>query len=310
MSSVDSYYSDLKVFIGWFHMQERPKDPDAFQDESISLTELAQIRKTDVYEYLTWLMRDRHLGATTRARRLAVIRSFFHYLTVATNQLDMDPTLGVEPPKRKKSLPVYLDIQQAESLLEAPAGAFELRDRTILMLFLTCGLRISELAALDLDSVNKERVRILGKGNKERIVYLPDSMREQIQEYLEVRHQIEPLKGHEKALFLSQRKTRLSVRRIRSMVDEKLKAAGLDSSTYSPHKLRHTAATLLLQNGVDVRVLQEILGHERLDTTQIYTHVDDTDLRLASKASPIHIHRGAPSLPGTDLEEVRSEGKS
>ena len=169
MSSVDSYYSDLKVFIGWFHMQERPKDPDAFRDESISLAELAQIRKTDVYEYLTWLMRDRHLGATTRARRLAVIRSFFHYLTVATNQLDMDPTLGVEPPKRKKSLPVYLDIQQAETLLEAPAGAFELRDRTILMLFLTCGLRISELAALDLDSVNKERVRILGKGNKERI---------------------------------------------------------------------------------------------------------------------------------------------
>lgn len=175
MSSVDSYYSDLKVFIGWFHMQERPKDPDAFRDESISLAELAQIRKTDVYEYLTWLMRDRHLGATTRARRLAVIRSFFHYLTVATNQLDMDPTLGVEPPKRKKSLPVYLDIQQAETLLEAPAGAFELRDRTILMLFLTCGLRISELAALDLDSVNKERVRILGKGNKERIHWVGDN---------------------------------------------------------------------------------------------------------------------------------------
>ncbi len=287
MNTVDSYYSDLKTFIGWFHMQERPKDADAFSDESITLAQLGQLQKSDIYAYLSWLMRDKHLDSSTRSRRLAAVRSLYRYLTVSTNQLELDPTIGIESPKLKKRLPVYLDVDQAERLLDAPDGAFELRDRTILMLFMTCGLRISELAGLDIDRVSEEKVRILGKGNKERIVYLSDGMRRQLHEYMLVRQELKPEKGHEKAMFLSQRRTRLSVRRIRSMVDEKLKAAGLDSSTYSPHKLRHTAATLLLQNGVDVRVLQEILGHERLDTTQIYTHVSDTDLRLAAKASPL-----------------------
>lgn len=262
MNTVDSYYSDLKTFIGWFHSLERPNDPEALNDESITLEQLKSIRKTDIYDYLTYLARDRSMEPATRARRLAALRGLYKYLTVATNQLDEDPTLGVSPPRIRKHLPVYLNEGQADRLLSAPAGQFELRDRTILMLFMSCGLRISEMTGLDLDSVQEDCVRVLGKGNKERMVYLSEGMQKQLKEYLQMRRLQEPKKGHERALFLSQRMTRITVRRVRSMVDEKLQAAGLDSTTFSPHKLRHTAATLMLQNGVDVRVLQEILGHE------------------------------------------------
>jgi len=283
VNTVDAYYSDIKLFIGWIHLQERPNDESALNDESITVEQLAAIRKLDVYEYLTWLNRDRKLDAATRARRLSSLRALYRYLVVTTNQLDTDPTLGVIPPKLPKHLPVYLNESQAERLLDAPDGTFEVRDRTILMLFMTCGLRISEMANLDLDRVYGDSIRVLGKGNKERIVYLSKTMQMQLRAYLDIRYGLSPVKGHEKALFLSRLNKRMSVRRIRSMVDEKLSAAGLDSRTYSPHKLRHTAATLMLQNGVDVRVLMDILGHERLDTTQIYTHCSNDDLQTAAR---------------------------
>lgn len=287
VNTVDSYYSDIKQFIGWLNSRNNPDDPEAIHNEMVTLEQLATIRKTDIYEYLTWLNRDRHLDTSSRARHLSAIKSLFDYFTVATEQLPTNPTVGIVPPKIKKSLPVYLTESQADDLLQAPSGKYELRDRTILMLFMVCGLRVSELAGLNLDRITSDSIRVLGKGNKERVIYLSEAMRKQLRLYLDMRYGLSPAKGHENAAFLSNRNTRISIRRIRSMVDEKLRAAGLDSSTYSPHKLRHTAATLMLQNGVDIRVLQEILGHERLDTTQIYTHVDDTDLRLAAEASPV-----------------------
>lgn len=287
VNTVDSYYFDIKLFIGWLNSRANPDDPEAIHNEMISVEQLAAVRKTDIYEYLTWLNRDRHLDSSSRARHLSAIKSLFYYLAVSTEQIPDNPTIDITPPKIRKSLPVYLTESQAENLLQAPSGKYELRDRAILMLFMACGLRISELAGLNLDRITNDSIRVLGKGNKERVIYLSEAMRTQLRLYLDMRYGLSPVKGHENAVFLSNRNTRISVRRIQSMVDEKLRVAGLDSSTYSPHKLRHTAATLMLQNGVDIRVLQEILGHERLDTTQIYTHVDDTDLRLAAEASPI-----------------------
>ncbi len=285
--TVDSYYSDIKAFIGWINAQERPHDEEAYMDENITLEKLGQITRMDIYEYMSWLSREKHLEAATRARRLAAVRALYRYLCVASGQLHDDPTVGVSPPKVKRRLPVYLNENQAEELLEAPEGTFALRDQTILMLFMVCGLRISELASLDLDDLNDDSIHIIGKGNKDRVVFMSDPLKEQVDKYLELRYTLTPKKGHERALFLSRLNTRISVRRIRSMVMEQFRAAGLDASKYSPHKLRHTAATLMLKNGVDIRVIQDFLGHENLGTTEIYTHVDNADLRTAAQVSPI-----------------------
>lgn len=283
LRTVDAYYSDIKFFIFWLRQKlNQPTD-----SEMIDLETLAAVTRTDIYGYVTWLNRDRKLNANTHSRRLAAVRSLYHYLTVVSNKLQNDPTIGIENPKKPKRLPVHLSEADANVLLDAPSGQFELRDRTILALFLTCGLRISELVGLDLDKVQDDCLRVYGKGGKERIVYLSEFLQEQMKKYLAYRKELQPKPGHEKALFLSQRNTRLAVRSVQNMVDCKLKAAGLDADALSPHKLRHTAATLMLKNGVDVRVLQEVLGHSQLSTTQIYTHVEDTDLRIAAKASPI-----------------------
>lgn len=281
--TIDAYYSDLKLFIKWIHMQE--KQPQL--GEEIDLKTLAGIQRTDIYEYTSWMYRDKKLAARTRARRIAAVRALYKYLTVSTMQLTENPTIGVSPPKYRKSLPVYLTESEADQLLAAPTGTFELRDRTILLLFLSCGVRVSELVGLNIDNIhNLESITVLGKGNKERELYLSESAKKLLKRYLEVRRTQQASAGHENALFLSQRNTRISVRRVQSMVDERLKAAGLDATHFSPHKLRHTAATGMLRNGVDVRVLQAVLGHEQLNTTEIYTHIDNTDLRLAAQASP------------------------
>ena len=283
--TVDGYYNDIKVFLGWYHMQERPKDENAQYDESIALEQLSQLKKEDIYDYMTWLSREKHNGKTGISRKISALKSFFAYLVTEKECLQENPALTVKTPKRPKKIPSVLSEQQVEKLIAAPSGTYELRDTTILLLFLTCGLRISELVGLDLNDVTKKYVKVHGKGNKERIVYLSEAMRKQMRSYLDMRYKLVAKPGHEKALFLSRLNQRIGVRRVQKLVDENLQVAGLDSRNYSPHKLRHTAATRLLKEGIDIRVLREILGHERLDTTQIYTHVDDTDLRLAASAS-------------------------
>ena len=283
--TVDAYYVDIKCFLGWLHHQERPNDESALNDESITLEQLKAITKTDIYEYMAWLQRSQGCEKASVNRKISALKSFYRYLTVEMEYFDRNPLFGISTPKLSKKLPIFLNTEQAEQLLAAPNGTYELRDTTILLLFMTCGLRISELVGLNLDDVTKEYVKVTGKGDKERIVYLSDAMRKQMRKYLDMRYRLAPKEGHEKALFLSRVNQRFSVRGVRAMVDKKLAVAGLSSKSYSPHKLRHTAATMLLQNGIDVRVLQEILGHQRLDTTQIYTHVEATDLRIAAKAS-------------------------
>ena len=157
----------------------------------------------------------------------------------------------------------------------------------MLMILLSCGLRVSELVSLNITDIYEDHLRVIGKGNKERVVFFAEGCREAIDDYLTVRNpdKISPEDKH--ALFISRDNRRISVRGVQKMLDKKLKLAGLDSSRYSPHKLRHTAATLMLKNGVDTRALQEVLGHSNLNTTQIYTHLDNTALREAAKANPI-----------------------
>ncbi|MCL2662454.1 MAG: tyrosine recombinase XerC [Oscillospiraceae bacterium] len=300
--TVDEYFYDLRMFFRFLKIHKRivPRDTD-FEDILITDIDLGFVESltiSDVYEYLVFLTRDRPthqnsrntdygLTAASRARKTAVIRSFYKYLTVKSEnfKLTKNPVADLDAPKIRKTLPRYLSLDESTKLLDGVDGKYKERDFCILTIFLNCGLRISELANLNIADYREESLRVLGKGNKERIVYINEACAEAINDYLLIRKSVSI--NTERALFLSSRRKRISTSTIHNLVKKHLLAAGLDSSKYSSHKLRHTAATLMLKSGVDVRTLQELLGHEHLNTTQIYTHVESSSLRDAAMRSPL-----------------------
>lgn len=298
--TVDEYFLDLRNFFRYLKQIRNPSLSGLMLDEidisDVDLDFVSSVTLTDIYAYMTYLSRDRvqhqnsqtsnyGLNAASRARKLATIRSFYNYLTNKAHLIRENPVKDIDPPKLKKSLPKYLTLDQSVELLESVEGKNQERDYCILTLFLNCGLRISELVGLNLRDIQDESIRVLGKGNKVRILYLNDACQDALSRYLAVRR---PIAGRDaNALFLSSRNERISRSTVHAMVKKRLSAAGLDESEYSSHKLRHTAATLMLQNGVDVRAVQEVLGHDHLNTTQIYTHIDNDSLRVAAKANPL-----------------------
>ena len=271
--TVDEYYLDMRNFFRYLKQQRDPalagKALDEIDIRDVDIDFISRITLTDIYSYLTYLSRDRvqhqnseisnkGLNAASRARKLATIRSFFNYICNKRHLLEDNPCKDVDTPKQMKSLPRYLTLNESLSLLESVDGANRERDYCILTLFLNCGLRISELIGLDITDIHDDALRVLGKGNKVRVVYLNQACKDALARYMAVRR---PITGRDKnALFLSE---------------------------HSSHKLRHTAATLMLQNGVDVKAVQEVLGHEHLNTTEIYTHIDNEALRVAAKANPL-----------------------
>ena len=274
----------------------RSAELDEISIKDVDLDLMASVTLNDVYDYMAFLSRDKvknersrepeyGLMASSRARKIATIRSFYKYLTVKTKQLEVNPVEGLDTPKTTKSLPRYLSLDESRRLLDAVDGVNSERDYCIICLFLNCGLRISEIVGLNVGDVREDSLRILGKGNKERIVYLNEACQAAIEAYKPVRSQMAG--SSVSAFFVSNRRKRMSRETVHAMVKKTLLKAGLDPDKYSSHKLRHTAATLMLQNGVDVRTLQEVLGHEHLNTTQIYTHVDNSELRLAAQANPL-----------------------
>ena len=298
--TVDEYYLDLRNF---FRYLKTVRDPSLRGSEfseisimDIDLDFVQSVTLTDIYEYMSYLSRDRvqhqnsdkseyGLNAASRARKISTIRSFYNYLTNKAHLIENNPVKDIDSPKLRKTLPKYLTLEESMQLLEAVDGQNRERDYAILTLFLNCGLRISELCGLNLQDVQDEALRVLGKGNKVRIVYLNDACLDALRAYLAVRR---PITGRDQnALFLSSRNERISKSTVHALVKKHISAAGLDSTQYSSHKLRHTAATLMLQNGVDVRAVQEVLGHEHLNTTEIYTHIDNEALRVAAKANPL-----------------------
>ena len=298
--TVDEYFLDLRNFFRYLKQVRDPLLKDLPLDQinimDVDLDFVASVTLTDIYAYLTYLSRaraqhhnssnsDYGLSASSRARKLATIRSFYNYLTNKKHLLRENPVKDIDSPKLRKTLPKYLTLDQSTELLDAVDGKNQERDYCILTLFLNCGLRISELIGLNLNDINEDTLRVLGKGNKVRILYLNDACQDALNTYLAVRR---PITGRDaNALFLSSRNERVSRSTVHAMVKKRLTAAGIDSSEYSSHKLRHTAATLMLQNGVDVRAVQEVLGHDHLNTTEIYTHVDNEGLRVAAKANPL-----------------------
>ncbi|MCI8688964.1 MAG: tyrosine recombinase XerC [Oscillibacter sp.] len=298
--TVDEYFLDLRNFFRYIKQLRDPnlavKDLDEIDILDVDLPLVSSVTLTDIYNYMTYLSRDRvlhqnsrhsdcGLSASSRARKIATIRSFYNYLTNKAHLIQDNPVKDIDSPKLKKTLPKYLTLDQSLQLLESVDGANQERDYCILTLFLNCGLRISELVNLNLRDIQGESLRVLGKGNKVRILYLNEACLDALRRYLDVRR---PITGRDaNALFLSSRDERVSRSTVHAMVKKRLAAAGIDASQYSSHKLRHTAATLMIQSGVDVRSIQEVLGHDHLNTTQIYTHVTNESLRIAANATPL-----------------------
>lgn len=288
--TVDEYYLDLRNFFRFLKQSKNliPKDTP-LDDISIADVDLSLVRDvtlTDIYSYMNYLSRDRGLNNASRARKVATIRSFYKYLTNKAKLLETNPVQDLDSPRLKKSLPKYLNLDESLELLDSVDGKNSARDYCILTLFLNCGLRISELVGLNKTDVRGDQLRVLGKGNKERMLYLNDACRRALEDWLTEREAMTLV--DQNALFVTlQNRRRISTAAVHKLVKKHLAAAGLDSTKYSSHKLRHTAATLMLQNGVDVRTLQEVLGHDHLNTTQIYTHVDNEDLRAAARANPL-----------------------
>ena len=293
--TITGYYLDLKILFRFLKRRRHLVTSDVPFNEiditDIDLDFIKQIKIEELYRYQSFsperMQSSQALSAASRCRRTSSVKSFFHYLTTKRHLLDYNVCQELDMPKRQQSLPKYLEESECERLLAACDGPYGLRDYCILMLFMSCGLRISELVSLNLTDIYEDHLRVTGKGNKERVIFFGDGCREAIDDYLSVRDSEKIAPEDKQALFISRDYKRIGVRGVQKMVDKKLKQAGLDSTRYSPHKLRHTAATLMLKNGVDTRALQEVLGHSNLNTTQIYTHLDNAALHEAAMANPI-----------------------
>ena len=289
--TISEYYLDIRMFLRFVKLMQEDMPYDSPLDEidirSVDLKFIEKITITEIFDFLSYLANDRAdgIGAAARARKLSAIKSFYKYLTVRTKQLVENPVKDVEFPKIRKSLPKYLTLEESKRLLSAVRGKNEKRDYAILMLFLSCGIRRSELVGLNISDVYEDRIRVSGKGNKERIVYFGTACKAAIDEYMAIRRNMTLVDN--KALFASQKRNRISVTAVHRLVEKHMLAAGLDASQYSAHKLRHTAATLMVGNGVDIKTVQEVLGHEHLNTTEIYTHIENTELKIAAQANPI-----------------------
>ena len=298
--TVDEYFLDLRTFFRYIKIEKgrvpRATPLDEISIDDVDLALVKSVTLADIYAYLSFLSRDREknakdpgkgvgLAASSRARKVAAIRSFYKYLVVKAKVLDESPIQELDSPKLRQSLPRYLTLDESIQLLGSIDGDNAERDFCIITLFLNCGVRISELVSLNLSDIQGDRMRVLGKGNKERVVYLNAACQAAIEDWLAVRSQSGAADPY--ALFITRKHTRITKAGVHYMLKQRFTAAGLDSSKYSAHKLRHTAATLMLQNGVDVRTLQEVLGHEHLNTTQIYTHVSSDALRDAAQSNPL-----------------------
>ena len=298
--TISEYYLDLRMFLRFVKLMRNDMPIQTALDDidihDITIDFIREIDTSDIFDFLSYLANDRAvnpespapdygISAASRARKLSSIKSFYKYLTVRTKQLEENPVADFEYPKLRKSLPKYLTLEQSAALLQAVSGQNEKRDYAILMLFLNCGIRRSELVGLNLTDVYEERIRVVGKGNKERFVYFGTACRKAIDAYLPERNK--QVLTDNRALFGSRDNNRISVTAVHRLVKKALLKAGLDSTQFSAHKLRHTAATMMLSGGVDVKTVQEVLGHENLNTTQIYTHIESTELKIAAEANPL-----------------------
>ncbi len=288
LNTVDGYKIDLRLFLK-FAKKIKTKSKQNVEEIDISDVDeefIKKIRLGDLYSFINYASIDRQNSSYARARKTAAIKSFYNYLETKVKVIKENPARELETPKISKRQPVYLTLDQSKTLLASIDGRNKERDYAIIVLFLNCGFRLSELVSININKIKGDILTVIGKGNKERTIYLNAACIKAINAYLAIR----PKEGvaDKDALFLSERKKRIDKRTIEKLVKKYIKNAGLYDNKYTPHKLRHTAATLMYKYGkVDIRTLQQILGHESVATTQIYTHIDEEILREAVKSNPL-----------------------
>ena len=273
---------------------DTPEEFEKISIKRINEDDVRRVTQKNIIEYLLFVGQERENSTTTRMRKLSALRSFFKYAHTREHIIDVNPTADIDAPKKATTLPKYLTVEEAVTLMDTvhsdTASKTRVRDYAIIVLFLNTGMRLSELVGLNLESIDPEitMVKVLGKGSKERIIYLNKAARSALVAYLRVRLDPKHVKTSSNAVFLSGRENRISNKTVQWMVQKYLQMAGLGAKKLSVHKLRHTAATLMYQSGkVDIRVLKDILGHEQLNTTQIYTHVVNRNIEEAVENNPL-----------------------
>lgn len=298
-NSVKEYNYDLTMFLRYIKIQYHLTNETDFKSitiKDIPLDVIKQITSQDIMSFLSFMALNLKAKAATRARKISTIRIFFSYLSQKAKIIENNPAQNIETPKKEKRMPRYLTLDDSKKLLSVTMDENDEnkeRDYAIITIFLNCGLRLSELVGINISDINFDdcKLNVIGKGNKERTIYLNKACMNAIRAYLDVRPKVAIKvddKNSQKALFLSKRHERISNRTVQYIVDKELRKAGLDTSKYSTHKLRHTAATLMYQYGnVDIRALQELLGHESIATTEIYTHVNNQQARNAVESNPL-----------------------
>lgn len=295
-NSIKEYSYDLNMFLRFLKMHfklTKETDLDLIKVNDFSIEDLKKVKLEDIHRYLAYLTEKSRSKAATRARKVSSIRVFFNYLTSKADLLEINPAQNLETPKLDKRLPKYLNLDESKKLLEVSLDEENKngqRNYAILTLFLNCGMRLSELVGINIKDIDFDecKLNIIGKGNKERVIYLNKACMKAISAYLEVRPKEGIKYASKDALFLSERRERISKRTVQYIVEKELERAGLASKNLSVHKLRHTAATLMYQYGnVDIRALQELLGHESIATTEIYTHVANNQVRNAVESNPL-----------------------
>lgn len=288
--TVDGYYIELRTFLRFLKLyradQLNPEDFAKTPIIDISTEIICGIKLADVYAYLNFAHSELGNAASARARKVSALSSFYKFLSTKTLYMTDNPIKNLDRPSIKRALPKYLTLDESNELLETVDLSDSARDYCMLTLFLNCGMRLSELVAINRSDIRDDNtLKLLGKGNKERIVYLNQACLEAIHTYIEDSKKV---KRQNDALFVGKNGRRLSPRRVEQIIGECLKSAGLSGKGYTPHKLRHTAATLMYQYGnVDVRILKEILGHANLNTTELYTHISNRQLEQAADSSPL-----------------------
>ena len=290
--TVCEYLLDIRTFLRF--MKPTAAEFEKISISDVTIEDIKAVRDYDVIDYLMFVNYERENSPTTRMRKLSALRSFFGYLHLKKKLIDEDPTANVDAPKPAKRLPKYMSYEECVRLLETVRSDVQsptyIRDFAIISPFLNTGMRLSELVGLNLQSLssNLSMLRVVGKGNKERMIYLNDFASKAVAEYLQLRLDPRYIKTSDTALFLSSREQRISAKTVQWVVYKYLRLAGLEHKKLSVHKLRHTAATLMYQSGkVDIRILKDILGHEQLNTTQIYTHVVDRNMEEAVERNPL-----------------------
>lgn len=291
--SVEEYYLDLQTFFRYLLLTrgivDKNTDFDKIDISSVDVALIKSVTIADLYAFIVFCKDERENNTATRARKTSTLRMFFKYLSAQIHLLDTNPAEMLESPKVKKALPKHLTLEDSLELLSVVDGPNKERDYCILTLFLNCGMRLSELCGLNLSDIRADgTMRLLGKGNKERIVYINDACNAAIKAYLAVRPNDAINYDDRNALFISRNKKRISNKTVQHIVKTYLEKAGLGGQGFSTHKLRHTAATLMYQHGnVDIRVLKDILGHSNLGTTQIYTHISNNQIKNAIDSNPL-----------------------